>query len=60
MRRPHPALAGPVTGYALVYLLEIALLFATIIAIGPLVRPLGNVLQPPDVRIGLAGPRGAS
>ncbi|TCZ65992.1 MFS transporter [Roseicella aquatilis] len=54
------ALAGPVTGYALVYLLEIVLLFATIAVIGPLVRPLGGALQPDDVRIGLAGPRGAS
>jgi BCD family chlorophyll transporter-like MFS transporter len=54
------ALAGPVTGYGLVYLIEIALLFATIIAIGPLVRPVGNSLQPEDVRLGLAGSRGAS
>ncbi|MDO9707457.1 MFS transporter [Paracraurococcus lichenis] len=54
------ALAGPVTGYALVYLIEIALLFATIVAMGPLVRPIGNVLQPDHVRIGLAGPRGAA
>jgi len=54
------ALAGPVTGYALVYLIEIALLFATMIAIGPLVRPLASVPQPEDLRIGLAGPHGAS
>ena len=33
-----PALAGPATGYAFVYHLEIALLFATLIALGPLVR----------------------
>ena len=32
------ALAGPATGYSFVYHLEIALLFATLIAIGPLVR----------------------
>lgn len=54
------ALAGPVTGYALVYLIEIILLFATIAAIGPLVRPIGGEFQPDHVRIGLADPRGAS
>jgi MFS transporter, BCD family, chlorophyll transporter len=32
------ALAGPVTGYAFVYLLEIVLIFASLAAIGPLVR----------------------
>lgn len=32
------ALEGPVTGYGVVYNLEILLLFATLIAIGPLVR----------------------
>jgi BCD family chlorophyll transporter-like MFS transporter len=32
------ALAGPATGYSVVYHIEIALLFATLIAIGPLVR----------------------
>ena len=33
-----PALTGPVTGYGVVYHMEIALLFATLVAIGPLVR----------------------
>jgi len=33
-----PALAGPATGYSVVYHIEIALLFATLVAIGPLVR----------------------
>ena len=33
------ALVDPVTGYAFVYATEIVLLFATLIAIGPLVRP---------------------
>ncbi len=33
-----PALADPATGYGVVYVIEIALLFATIIAAGPLVR----------------------
>ena len=32
------ALAGPVTGYSFVYHFEIVLLFATLVAIGPLVR----------------------
>jgi BCD family chlorophyll transporter-like MFS transporter len=32
------ALVMPATGYAFVYHLEIALLFATLVAIGPLVR----------------------
>jgi BCD family chlorophyll transporter-like MFS transporter len=33
-----PALSGPATGYSFVYHIEIGLLFATLIAIGPLVR----------------------
>jgi BCD family chlorophyll transporter-like MFS transporter len=32
------ALAHPATGYSFVYHLEIALLFATLVALGPLVR----------------------
>ena len=32
------ALASPATGYSVVYHLEIALLFATLVALGPLVR----------------------
>jgi BCD family chlorophyll transporter-like MFS transporter len=34
------ALGGPATGYTFVYLVEILLLFATMAAIGPLVRPV--------------------
>lgn len=34
------ALANPATGYSVVYHIEIALLFATLIAVGPLVRPM--------------------
>jgi MFS transporter, BCD family, chlorophyll transporter len=42
------ALAGPATGYSVVYHIEIALLFATLIAIGPLVRrPLADVRMRP-------------
>lgn len=33
-----PVLTGPVVGYSIVYHLEIVLLFATLVAIGPLVR----------------------
>jgi BCD family chlorophyll transporter-like MFS transporter len=33
-----PAMTGPEVGYSVVYHLEIALLFATLVAIGPLVR----------------------
>ena len=34
-----PALQDPATGYVVVYLIELALLFATMVAVGPLVRP---------------------
>ena len=34
-----PALTAPAIGYSVVYHLEIVLLFATLVAIGPLVRP---------------------
>ena len=33
-----PVLANPATGYVAVYLVEVALLFGTLIAVGPLVR----------------------
>ncbi len=36
------ALASPATGYSVVYHLEILLLFATLVAIGPLVRRAGS------------------
>ena len=36
--RLGPALSGSATGYTAVYLIELALLFATLIAIGPLAR----------------------
>ncbi len=35
-------LAGPATGYGVVYVTELVLLFATLIALGPLVRPHGE------------------
>ena len=39
------ALVSPVTGYSFVYHLEIYMLFAALIAIGPLVRPMGRRAQ---------------
>ena len=48
-----PALTGPATGYGFVYHLEIGLLFATLVAIGPLVRPAGAT-RPRSPRFGLA------
>jgi BCD family chlorophyll transporter-like MFS transporter len=48
-----PALTGPVTGYGIVYHLEIALLFATLIAIGPLVRSAGVIAHRTETPFGL-------
>ena len=44
-------LRTPVTGYAVVYLTEIALIFATLVAIGPLARHAGDPTKP---KFGLA------
>lgn len=49
-----PALTGPSVGYGFVYHLEIALLFAALIAIGPLVRPAGAMRAPSESKFGLA------
>jgi MFS transporter, BCD family, chlorophyll transporter len=49
-----PALDGPVTGYGTVYLIEILFLFATLIAIGPLVRTTAEPRQQSTARFGLA------
>ncbi len=49
-----PALTGPATGYGAVYHLEIVLLFATLAAIGPLVRPAGEPRHWQASRFGLA------
>ena len=43
-----PALTGPATGYGVVYHVEIALLFATLAAIGPLVRPADEASPRPS------------
>jgi BCD family chlorophyll transporter-like MFS transporter len=40
-----PSLADPATGYGAVYLIEIALLFATLIAVGPLVGAPASTSQ---------------
>ena len=44
------ALASPLTGYAAVYMIEVVLLFATAIAVGPLVRTysVGGALPSPQ------------
>ncbi len=49
-----PALVGPATGYGVVYHFEIALLFASMIAIGPLVRPARERRAHPGGKFGLA------
>jgi BCD family chlorophyll transporter-like MFS transporter len=52
------ALRSPVTGYSVVYHLELGLLFATLIALGPLVRRRSAAVSPPSsaatARFGLA------
>ncbi len=50
-----PALGGASVGYSFVYHLEILLLFATLVAIGPLVRSTGGRRAPPtSAKFGLA------
>ena len=49
-----PALIGADTGYLIVYHVEIALLFATLAAIGPLVRTAGNTSRQTPAHLGLA------
>ena len=49
-----PALTGPSVGYGVVYHLEILLLFVTLIAIGPLVRPARELRLRPQSTFGLA------
>ena len=48
------ALAGPATGYSVVYHLEIFLLFATLAALGPLAAPNHARAAAPSARFGLA------
>jgi BCD family chlorophyll transporter-like MFS transporter len=49
-----PAFRDPAVAYGVVYHTEIALLFATLIAIGPLVRSADSVRAIPSTRFGLA------
>jgi BCD family chlorophyll transporter-like MFS transporter len=48
------ALASPVTGYSFVYHIEMYLLFAALIAIGPLVKPMRQVQSSKQSKFGLA------
>jgi BCD family chlorophyll transporter-like MFS transporter len=48
------ALADPSTGYSVVYHIEIALLFATLVAIGPLVRSARTGFSQHSSKFGLA------
>jgi BCD family chlorophyll transporter-like MFS transporter len=48
------ALAHPSTGYSVVYHIEILLLFATLVAVGPLVRPARQTTTRPSSKFGLA------
>jgi MFS transporter, BCD family, chlorophyll transporter len=48
------ALAQPVTGYSFVYHLEIYLLFAALVALGPLVRRTRRPPRPASPQFGLA------
>jgi BCD family chlorophyll transporter-like MFS transporter len=49
-----PALKSPATGYAFVYQLEIVLLFATLVAIGPLAATIGRSRPSGSEKLGLA------
>ena len=48
------ALQSPATGYSFVYHIEMYLMFATLIAIGPLVRPTRSIHPSPQAPFGLA------
>ena len=48
------ALTSPAVGYSFVYHLEIGLLFATLVAVGPLVRTAAFPRAPGGQRLGLA------
>jgi BCD family chlorophyll transporter-like MFS transporter len=49
-----PAMSGPGIGYSFVYHIEIALLFVTLVAIGPLVRSASGSRPSPSSKFGLA------
>jgi len=48
------AMNNPSTGYSVVYHIEILLLFATLVAIGPLVRTVRTGFSQPPSKFGLA------
>jgi MFS transporter, BCD family, chlorophyll transporter len=48
------AFTGPAAGYTVVYFIEIGLLFATLIALGPLVRVRSADHATPSPKFGLA------
>ena len=49
-----PALVNPATGYSFVYHIEMYLLFATLVALGPLVRRSEPASSPSPAKFGLA------
>ncbi len=49
-----PALTGPSAGYSVVYHLEILLLFATLVAVGPLVKRTRRLGETAPVKFGMA------
>ncbi|MBI1386058.1 MAG: MFS transporter [Rhizobiales bacterium] len=49
-----PAFAGPAIGYSVVYHFEIALLFATLVVIGPVVGPTRAGLRERPIAVGLS------
>ena len=53
-----PALTSPATGYSFVYHIEMYLLFATLVALGPLVRASRTVPDADPAQLGLAESRG--
>ncbi len=55
--RLGPTLAGPATGYTAVYLIELGLLFITMIAIGPLARRVGDGRTSASLPLNLISPQ---
>ena len=49
-----PALTDPSTGYVVVYHVELVIMFATLVALGPLVRPIGSRAEQRSGKFGLA------
>jgi BCD family chlorophyll transporter-like MFS transporter len=49
-----PALTDPSTGYGVVYHVELVIMFMTLVALGPLVRPFGATAERGRAKFGLA------